>query len=98
MSRPFGTRSLLSHTTDGTDSDQIDWTTPDELEGAANRLRDLVESGDASTRPLLELYEADANGVEELSVELARDLDDIAQIAGYARGCGAAKVTLGYYW
>ena len=80
------------------DADQIDWTTPDELERAANRLRALVESGDPSTLPLLHLYEADANGIEEPSAELARDLGDVAQIAGYARGLGAAKVALGYYW
>jgi hypothetical protein len=94
----LGVAALLSHTTEGADADEIEWTTPDELERAANALRERVERNDPEVQPLLELYEADAPGQEEPSAEFARDLGDVAQIAGYARGLGASKVTLGYYW
>ena len=94
----LGVAALLSHTTEGADADEIEWTTPDELERAANALRERVERNDPEVQPLLELYEADAPGQEEPSAEFARDLGDVAQIARYARGLGASKVTLGYYW
>lgn len=94
----LGVGALLSHTADGLDADDVEWTTPDELERAANALREQVERIDPEVQPLVELYTADAPGVEPPSVEFARDLGDVAQIAGYARDLGATKVTLGYYW
>src|SRR5688572_17562819 len=52
----LGLSPLLSHTTDGVDSDEIDWTTPDELERAANALRELVERKYPDVQPLVDLY------------------------------------------
>ncbi len=89
---------MLSHTTEGADSDDVEWTTPDEFERAAKALRELVERGDPGVQSLVDLYEPEAPGEDEPPVEFARYLGAVAQIAGYARGLGASKVTLGYYW
>lgn len=94
----LGVSALLSNTAHGVDPDDVEWTTPDELERAANVLRDRVVRTDPEVQPLVDLYNANAPGVEQPSVEFARDLGDVAQIAGYARGLGASKITLGYYW
>ncbi len=94
----LGVGSLLSHTSDGEDSDEIEWTTPDELERAAKQLLGLVERSDPAVQPLVELYQLEALGEEAPNLEFARDLRDVMQIADYARGLGAQTVTLGYYW
>lgn len=93
----LGFDALLAYTTSGAGPDAVPWTTPDALENAANGLRSLVQRGDPSVNALVEIYEADAPGVDEASVEFARDLGDIAEIAEYARGCGATLMALGYY-
>ena len=94
----LGLDALLSYTTQGADAEAVAWTTPDALESAARGLRRFVERGDPVVAALVELYEANAPGVDEAAVELARDLGDVGEIADYARRCGASKVTLGYYW
>lgn len=94
----LGVGALLSVTSNGVEPGDIDWTTPDELERAANKLRELVQDDEPLVEVLVDLYEEEAAGEESPSVELARDLSDVAQIAGYARGLGAQKITLGYYW
>lgn len=94
----LGVAALISHTTDGMGSDEIRWTTPDELETAANRLRELVDQAAPEVLALIKLYETAAVGEEPPTVEFARDLGDVAQIAEYARDRGATQVTLGYYW
>jgi hypothetical protein len=94
----LGFEALLSHVTAGADADAIDWTTPDALERAATDLRKLVQVGDPTVEALVEIYEANAPGEDKASIEFARDLGDIADVADYARGLGASTVTLGYYW
>ncbi|HEY3040072.1 MAG TPA: hypothetical protein VGJ66_15135 [Pyrinomonadaceae bacterium] len=94
----LGLTDLLSHTTDGLDPDEIRWTTPDALELAAQVLKCLVEESSPEVQPLLRVYATDANGIDSLPQEFARDLGDVAEIARYARAAGAATVTLGYYW
>lgn len=92
----LGFDALLAYTT-GAAPNEVAWTTPEELERAANGLRRLVQRGEPIVEALVEIYEADAPGFEKASVEFARDLGDVAEIAAYARGCGASAVTLGYY-
>ena len=94
----LGFEALLSHTTSGTAPDDVNWTTPDALEQAANHLRRLVQSGEPTVEALIEIYEAEAPGEDRASIEFARDLGDVVQIAAYARDLGASRMTLGYYW
>jgi hypothetical protein len=94
----LGVACLIYCTTDGVDEDEIEWTTPDDLQQAANKLRRLVQDEDERVAPLISIYEGSYDGVENGAEEFAQDLADVASIADYARDQGAEEMVLGYYW
>jgi hypothetical protein len=97
--RQIGADALLTHMTDGMEEDEVRWVSPEELEGAAARLRDLVLAEDAKVRRILETYAlCGPPGEQPVGKDFAQDLIDVAQIARYARGQGVAKMTLEVNW
>lgn len=94
----LGAAALLSYKTDGIEDDEVDWVTPAALEAAAVRLRTLVLDADPRTDSIVATYSLSANGVDPVREELARDLEDIAAIARFARGHGATRMTLEVNW
>ena len=72
--------------------------TPSELERAALRLRELVLAGHPDTKRILEIYAESANGIDPVNEEFARDLADIAALAGFATREGASRMTLEVNW
>ena len=93
----LGLDALLAYTTLDADPDAVSWVTPDAFAHAASGLRNLVQRGDPSVEALVEIYEANAPGLDKASIEFARDLGDVVEIAEYARGRGATVMALGYY-
>ncbi len=96
--RDLGVGALLTFKTDGVEDSEVDWVAPAALEEAAVRLGSLVLSADPRTNSIVETYSASANGVDPVREELAKDLDDIAAIARFARAEGASKLTLEVNW
>lgn len=96
--RDLGVGALLTFKTDGVEDSDVDWVTPAALEEAACRLRDLVLAEDPRAGSIIATYSASANGVEPVRVELAKDLEDIAAIARFARAEGASRLTLEVNW
>lgn len=100
----IGAGVLLYHNTTNLPKNNISWATPEEFEGAATTLRNLLVSQDARIKPLADVYRAEwdrligEGGGETMEDWFARDLEDVATIAHYARAHGAKKMTLGYYW
>jgi hypothetical protein len=90
--------AILSFKTDGWDDDDVAWTTPDELQRAAQRLRDAVQNNTADAAAILKSYQKSANGIEALAQEFVRDLDDVIAIAKWSAQQGAVKLTLEVNW
>ena len=98
MVRSLGCGAVLTYTTEGLADDDVDWVTPADLKAAALALRELVERQDPRTRVILDSYAKDANGIDPVHAELARDLADVVTIADYAAGEGATRMTLEVNW
>lgn len=91
----LGLAALLSYyTPDDMDECDIGWVTPDELESASLKLRQMVLGKEARATNLLNAYAKSANGVREIHVEMAQDLHDLTELAKYASKCGARNLTL----
>lgn len=97
LHQELGVGAVLTFTTDGVDDDEVDWVTPDELEAAALRLREMVLANDPKVRPILDGYESCCRG-DDVAADFAQDLKDVAAIAAYARRCKAGKMTLEVNW
>lgn len=96
--RDLGCAAVLTYTTDGVDDADVAWVTPAELKAAAMKLRELVLRQDTRTRVIVKSYEREANGIDPVHEELARDLADVATIADYAGGQLASSMTLEVNW
>jgi hypothetical protein len=90
--------ALLSHRTEGMDDAEVDWVTPNELAAAAQRLGALVRAGDSRTERIVASYALSANDVDPVEDEFARDLEDVAQIAEFAKSEGVERMTLDVNW
>ncbi len=96
--RDLGVAELLTFTTEGVADDEVDWVSPAGLERAAMRLRELVLAEDPRVQRIVQTYALSANDCDPIHEELARDLEDIAKIAGFASEQGASQVTLEVNW
>ena len=96
--RDLGVAALLTFKTDGVEDEDVDWVDPLELERAADCLRGLVLDGDPRTDRIVATYEISANKCDPVRQELARDLQDVASIARFARQAGAPVLTLEVNW
>jgi len=94
----LGAGAILTHTTDGMTDEEVSWVTPQELRDAAARLRKAVKAGLPGTDVILETYQRSANGVDQLSEEFARDLEDVEALAVWAESEGAEKMTIEVNW
>lgn len=94
----LGVGELLTFTTDGVQDAEVDWVTPAGLESAALRLRELVLTEDRRVQKIVQTYALSANRLDPVHEELARDLEDIAQLARYASAQGAPQITLEVNW
>ena len=96
--RRLGADAILTCKTDGWDDDDVAWTTPDELQKAAQILRDAVQAKTPDAAAILRSYQANANGIDAVPQEFIRDLDDVIAIANWAKQQGATKLTLEVNW
>ena len=90
--------SILTHTTNGMKEAEVQWVTPTQLRKAVVRLRDAVREEKDEIKIILKTYERNANGVDPVSDEFVRDLDDIEAIANWAEEEGATRMTLEVNW
>jgi hypothetical protein len=67
--REHGCEAVLSFTSTGIPENEASWTTPDELERAANTLSELVERSDPTVQALLRAHEPNAIGSNLAPVE-----------------------------
>lgn len=98
LHKSLGVEALLSYTTDGMKPSEVAWVSPQQLALAANRLRDLVLTGDLRVQPMLRVYAEHANDVDPVDQEFAQDLLDVAAIAQFAMECDVSKMTLEVNW
>ncbi len=91
-----GFAPLLSVHLDDTPDEQITWTTPDELRRAATELMNLLRSEDRFAMSLVTKYSGP--GEQAAHLELAHDLEYIAEMGRYAKDRGATKLTLTIGW
>jgi hypothetical protein len=89
---------LLTFTTAGIEDDDVDWVTPDELAAAAVRLRVLLQQGHSAALRALTVYEIGANGVDSVEEEMSADLEDVAELAHWAKSAGVKKMTIEVNW
>jgi hypothetical protein len=100
----IGAGVLLHHNTTDLPIEEVGWAKPEEYQAAANTLQNLLAAKDLIIKPLVEIYRTEwdrliGDGTDETAEEwFARDLNDVAAIASYARDQGAKTMTLGYYW
>jgi len=89
--RSLGCGALMAYSTEGLPPEEIEWASPAELEGAAQRLSALVRARHDSLRELVDLYEdyAERNGAAaDLLVE---DLNLVADMARWLASSGKTK-------
>lgn len=94
----LGVAAVGTFTTEEMDDDEVDWVTPQELEDAALRLRELVLAQDPSVHLILETYAISANKYLPIHLELAQDLADVASIARHAKQLRVPEMTLEVNW
>jgi hypothetical protein len=94
----LGCKALLSHTTDGMNDEEVEWTTPDELMRAVKVMSDAIVAKDSRTIPILAAYEKSAIGEEAAEIEIDRDLRDVGLLGKYAKEHGATSITLSVNW
>lgn len=85
-------------TTDGMEEEDVYWVTPQELEDAALRLRELVLAQDEAIKSILRTYAISANKNLPIHLELAQDLSDVASIARFAKQLRVPQMTLEVNW
>lgn len=90
--------AILSHTTEGMDEADVSWVTPADLREAAQKLKAAIQTGQPEAKIILDTYERNANGIDFISEEFVRDLDDIEAIANWAEEEGATRMTLEVNW
>ena len=90
--------AILTYKTDGMDDEDVSWVSPRELRDAATKLRDAVLAGSAETRIILEIYERNANRIDEVAKEFIRDLNDIITMANWSEEEEATRITLEVNW
>lgn len=90
--------AILSHTTEGMNESEVSWVTPAALREAAIKLKEAIQTAQPETEILLVTYERNANGIDSISEEFIRDLDDIETIANWAEEEGATRMTLEVNW
>lgn len=90
--------AILTYKTDGMDDDDVSWVSPQELRDAATKLREAVRAGSAETRIVLEIYERNANRIDEVAKEFIRDLNDIITMANWSEEEEATRMTLEVNW
>ena len=94
----LGCGAVLTFTTEGVPDTDVDWATPEDLKAAALKLRELVLGQDTRTKAIVESYAQDANQIDPVHEELARDLADVAQLAEFAASQGVHTMTLEVNW
>ncbi len=97
----LGVDAILAAVPEEAPDDEVEWATPDELAGAAEKLAALLADGDAKVKPIVAVYDdlwAEAtDGDDEAppaAEAFAADLQDLAKIARYAAERGADKVVI----
>src|SRR5688500_14218875 len=85
---------LLTFKTEEMEDEDIDWVTPQQLRDACMKIRDAVRSGNPEAKPLLDAYAKGANGINPLSDEFVRDLEDIIKLADWGEKMGTNQITL----
>ena len=90
--------ALLTFKTEEMDDEDIDWVTPLELRDACMKLRDAVQSGAPEAEPLLDAYSRGNNGINPITDEFVRDLEDIIKLANWGERLGTDKITLEVSW
>ena len=90
--------AILTYKTDGMDDEDVSWVSPRELRDAATTLRDAVLAGSAETRIILEIYQRNANRIDEVAKEFIRDLNDIITMANWSEEEEATRITLEVNW
>ena len=96
--RRLQAEAILTLKTDGWDDDDVTWTTPQELQTAATKLRRAVQDQTPEAALILRSYEVNANRIDPVPEEFIRDLDDIIAIARWAEQQGATRLTLEVNW
>jgi hypothetical protein len=96
--KELGVDALLSHTTDGMKDSEVMWATPEEVEKAAVKLRELVKNNHPKTKRIIETYAMSAAGVDPIEKEFMQDLYDIIAISNYVKNKGVKKFTLSVNW
>jgi hypothetical protein len=90
--------AILTLKTDGWDDEDVAWTTPQELQAAAMKLRAAVQAQTPEAALILGSYEVNANRIDPVPQEFVRDLDDIIALARWAEQQGATRLTLEVNW
>jgi hypothetical protein len=90
--------ALLTFKTEEMDDEDIDWVTPQELRDACMKLRDAVRSGAPEAEPLLDAYSRGNNGIDPITDEFVRDLEDIIKLADWGEKMGTNQITLEVSW
>ena len=90
--------ALLTFKTEEMEDEDIDWVTPQELRDACMKLRDAVRSGAPESKPLLNAYSRGNNGINPITDEFVRDLEDIIKLADWGDRMGTDKITLEVSW
>ncbi len=90
--------AILTFTTEGVEDTDVRWVTPGQLRDAVGRLREAIRSNQPEAKIILETYERNANGIDPVSEEFIRDLDDIEAITNWAEKEGADRMTLEVNW
>jgi hypothetical protein len=96
--RRLGADAILTFKTDGWDDEDVNWVTPLQLREAAERLREAIKAGSPDAGAILACYATGANGIEPVSEEFVRDLDDIIALTKWSEEQGATRMTLEVNW
>jgi hypothetical protein len=94
----LGVEPILTFTTEGVGDEQVYWVTPRQLYNAAEQLQEAILAKRPGTERVLAVYQRNANRVDPVEEEFARDLEDIKAIAGWAEEKGTPVMTLEVNW
>lgn len=90
--------ALLTFKTEEMEDEDIDWVTPQQLRDACIKIRDAVRSGAPEAEPLLDAYSRGNNGIDPITDEFVRDLEDIIKLADWGEKLGTKQITLEVGW
>jgi hypothetical protein len=94
----LGVSELLTCMTEGVGENDVQWVTPDAMGFAALRLRAIIQDGGPGTDSIIESYAVNANNVDPVEDEFARDLWDVAELARSCKSHGVERMTLEVLW